>query len=352
MPGPPPPPPYTKEQIGALQTESEKKRAIAEIQSYIARIEREQGGQSTSRDRSQNSHYHSGAFNSNRHHPYQNATPRFRNKTVTFNNNTHLITFASPAQKTTEDSGAVMVKEVPTKETSDLASDARDQPRRQQIQPKKLCSAFTRTGIQQKDIFTSVTPLCVRSTDIIPGLCTRPRCSLIHDPNKLAVCKAWLYKGDCSNGSFCYLSHEPSLHNAPTCLHFQDGRCNNERCRFAHIRINPAALNCEAFGFTGYCEKGAECAERHAHECPSFSNTGYCTFGDKCRLPHVHRASRMKNTSGRNSEERVSPTNGQENSASATRPRNSKDDGTDSDGAPTPHDFTQQVDFVPLVRDE
>lgn len=50
---------------------------------------------------------------------------------------------------------------------------------------------------------------------------------------------------------------------------------------------------CRSFGIFGYCEKGAECTERHAFECPDFSNTGVCkTKG--CKLLHRERASVLR----------------------------------------------------------
>ncbi|KAI0581626.1 Transcription initiation factor TFIID subunit 7 [Pyrenophora tritici-repentis] len=140
------------------------------------------------------------------------------------------------------------------------------------ITPKGLCSKFTSTGV-------------------CSGVC-----SYIHDTNKLAACKALLYKGHCNMGPRCSLSHDFSPHNVPTCDYFQHGMCTNESCRFAHVRINDAAPNCEAFGTLGYCEKGDTCPELHAHECPTFANTGECRFGDRCRHGHVRRAARMRNT--------------------------------------------------------
>lgn len=50
---------------------------------------------------------------------------------------------------------------------------------------------------------------------------------------------------------------------------------------------------CEAFGFCGYCEKGASCTERHVFECPDFSNTGSCKIKG-CKLLHRERASVLR----------------------------------------------------------
>jgi hypothetical protein len=144
-------------------------------------------------------------------------------------------------------------------------------------------------------------------------------------------------------GEQCSLSHEASPHNAPTCLHFQAGRCNNDDCRFAHVRINPAALNCEAFGSLGYCEKGDKCAELHAHECPSFSNTGTCRYGDDCRLGHVRRASRMRKSTRLSSPAR-SPSSNTPNRSNTPEDMDTAEDNLEQ--------FTQQADFVPFDADQ
>ncbi|KAL5121261.1 hypothetical protein ACEQ8H_000729 [Pleosporales sp. CAS-2024a] len=124
-------------------------------------------------------------------------------------------------------------------------------------------------------------------------------------------------------------------------------------CRVFTTTVNPAALNCEAFGLSGYCEKGIDCSELHAQECPHFSNTNTCPYGDICRLGHVHRATRMRKPLPKSSEERN------------TTDRNTKSTSDDADdaaeaeaetwgsGAPKHvHHFSQQVDFVPLDTDD
>jgi hypothetical protein len=161
------------------------------------------------------------------------------------------------------------------------------------------------------------------------------------------VCKRWLFKGECLKGDSCPLSHNPTPHNAPTCQHFQEGRCNNDNCRFSHVRINPAAPNCEAFGLLGYCEKGADCSELHAHECPHFSNAGSCPYGDRCRLGHVHRASRMRKAT-RQSSEGQSSREGSPQQESNDAKAETWIGGANED----PHQFTQQVDYVSLDADD
>ena len=76
-------------------------------------------------------------------------------------------------------------------------------------------------------------------------------------------------------------------------MHFLRGNCTNEKCRYAHVRVNPAAPVCRAFARLGYCDKGAECADRHVFECPDYANKGFCR-NETCRLPHVDRAGQIR----------------------------------------------------------
>lgn len=142
------------------------------------------------------------------------------------------------------------------------------------------------TAVKKKD------ELCKRFTTT--GTCYKgPMCLYVHDPNKVAICKDFLQTGQCSAGESCDLSHEPSPHRSPTCMHFLRGRCSNPECRYAHIRVTPGAPVCRAFATLGYCEKGAECEERHVHECPDYANTGVC-HKKRCKLPHVDRAGQIR----------------------------------------------------------
>lgn len=142
------------------------------------------------------------------------------------------------------------------------------------------------TGIKKKN------ELCKRFTTT--GACYKgPSCLYIHDPDKVAICKEFLQTGKCSAGSGCDLSHEPSPHRSPACMHFLRGRCSNPDCRYSHVRVTPGAPVCRAFATLGYCEKGAECHERHVHECPDYANTGTCNR-KRCKLPHVDRAGQIR----------------------------------------------------------
>ncbi|KAF2132583.1 hypothetical protein P153DRAFT_284284 [Dothidotthia symphoricarpi CBS 119687] len=325
-----------------MTSPEERLRARAELSSYIARMKKEQELRLAGETQSNTYSGHGPAFGFNAsqrpvvvskrgganysggghsYHPYQRAPPphvaqKFKNRSVTFNK---------------PDPSAVPSKEgEPSRLVPGAVANTHlQQSSQQQTETKTLCPALTSTGV-----------------------CSRHGCRHLHDPNKQALCKRWLYKGSCPKGNFCALSHEPSPHNMPTCLHFQDGHCNNDDCRFAHIRINPAASVCEAFGRLGYCEKGDQCANFHAYECPDFSNKGVCRFGDKCQLRHVHRAARMRKTSRRSSEGPSSPSDDAEKDVVDIPETEEWFLNSKNSASHTPHQFTQQMDFVPLDADE
>lgn len=128
----------------------------------------------------------------------------------------------------------------------------------------------------------------------VVGKCQRGlSCPYIHDPNRVAICPRFLQSNNCPEGDACDLSHDPTPHRVPACVHFLRGNCSNTGCRYAHIRVNPAAPICKAFATEGYCEKGGDCTERHVHECPEFDEKGVCT-DKKCKLPHIERAGRRR----------------------------------------------------------
>jgi len=116
----------------------------------------------------------------------------------------------------------------------------------------------------------------------------------MHDPDKVALCKDYLKDGECARGESCDLSHSMSPERVPNCLHYAKGNCTKPDCPYTHSKALPGAPVCNAFGFYGYCEKGADCAERHVFECPDFSNTGRCR-NKRCKLPHRERASVLRN---------------------------------------------------------
>lgn len=127
------------------------------------------------------------------------------------------------------------------------------------------------------------------------GSCPKgPQCRFIHDPDKVALCKEFAKDGKCGSGEFCDLSHDMSPERTPNCLHFAKGHCAKADCPYTHSKAPPSAPVCRAFGFKGYCEKGAGCTDRHVYECPDFSNTGRCKIKG-CKLLHRERASVLRN---------------------------------------------------------
>ena len=126
------------------------------------------------------------------------------------------------------------------------------------------------------------------------GYCPHgPGCRYTHDAHKVAICKDFLQTGECQARDACDLSHNPSPHRVPACVHFLRGKCTNDSCRYAHVHVNPGAPVCRAFATLGYCEPGASCAERHVHECPDYANKGICRKPN-CPLPHVDRAGQLR----------------------------------------------------------
>ncbi|CEJ90508.1 hypothetical protein VHEMI06291 [[Torrubiella] hemipterigena] len=140
----------------------------------------------------------------------------------------------------------------------------------------------------------------IKKTDVLcktfstTGSCPKgPRCRYTHDAKKVALCKEFLRDGECVHGNACDLSHDLSPERLPNCVHFAKGNCVKPDCPYTHSAAAPNAPVCEAFGFRGYCEKGASCRDRHVFECPDFSNTGKCSTRG-CKLLHRERASMLR----------------------------------------------------------
>ncbi|KAI0766595.1 hypothetical protein BD413DRAFT_480613 [Trametes elegans] len=132
---------------------------------------------------------------------------------------------------------------------------------------------------------------CPRFTST--GACNRGlTCMYQHDPNKVAICWAFL-KGNCPNSAeTCPLSHDPTPERTPLCVHFaNNGRCTRAGCPFPHVRVGPREGICRDFAVLGYCAKGLDCDKQHVRECPDFAERGECTT-KFCKLPHVIRANR------------------------------------------------------------
>lgn len=136
--------------------------------------------------------------------------------------------------------------------------------------------------------------------NLILGYCDKgPACPYIHDPSAVAICLSYLQRGNCPSGDNCDLSHDPTPERVPACLHFLRGKCRNDPCRYAHIRVNPSAPVCRDFAILGYCGKGANCDDRHVHECPDYAKTGMC-YNEQCALPHVDRAGQIRKYAANN----------------------------------------------------
>lgn len=157
------------------------------------------------------------------------------------------------------------------------------------------CEKFTKNGIVIRSALLQDSAL-VRSPEqqliMSAGTCPfGPKCHFAHDPQKVAICKPFLRTGSCPNGEYCDLSHSLTSHRVPACLHFQKDACNNESCRYPHVRTTPGAAVCRPFAILGYCDNGTSCDKRHVFECPDYANTGTCPKLAKCPLTHVLRAS-------------------------------------------------------------
>lgn len=183
------------------------------------------------------------------------------------------------------------------------------------------------------------------------------RCEFTHDINKIAICPHFL-RGHCAAGEECNLSHDPTPNRVPLCIHFNRGNCTKEDCHYSHIRPDPSAPVCRPFGTLGYCEKGAECNDRHVSECPDYANTGNCRAVD-CRLPHVDTVANKRRAEAAKATGRKSITNGEDDSDLSSDEEDHQaidSDDVDSDdldedeimtgSGPQSHELSQQQDFI------
>ncbi|TWU74488.1 hypothetical protein ED733_005236 [Metarhizium rileyi] len=197
------------------------------------------------------------------------------------------------------------------------------------------CKIFSTTGNKFSQMDRTSTRSCPKG----------PSCRYQHDPTKVAMCKDLLKDGKCFNGESCDLSHDATPERVPNCLHYAKGHCTKANCPYTHSRAAPGALVCKAFGFYGYCDKGASCTERHVFECPDFSNTGICkTKG--CKLLHRERASVLRNQikADKAMEEDVSSDEEPVDSDDVDSDEVAEFIEADSDDS----DFEKQKDFIPL----
>lgn len=168
----------------------------------------------------------------------------------------------------------------------------------------------------------------------------------MHDVSKVSICRKLLSKGDCSEGDLCDLSHDITEERIPLCMHFAKGKCINPSCPYLHAQHSQGDPVCRAFGTYGYCDKGAQCPDRHVYECPDFSNTGACKVKG-CKRPHIERASVLRKAGNRSSPEDMEDVSSDDDFAADS-------DDIDSDGVEEfiggdevedPR-FSQQSDFI------
>ena len=188
------------------------------------------------------------------------------------------------------------------------------------------------------------------------GSCAQgPRCRYVHDPHKVAICKDFLQQGECAHGDNCDLSHDAVPERTPACLHFARDSCTKPDCKYAHVKVSPAAPVCRDFGFYGYCAKGASCPDRHVFECPDFSNTGVCK-SKGCKLPHRERASVLRRGAGGRDLSGTDNDQEMEDVSSDDDGESIDDDDVDSDEVDEfigqdergGLDFAEQKDFIEL----
>lgn len=153
-----------------------------------------------------------------------------------------------------------------------------------------------------------------------------------------------LKDGKCARGDSCDLSHDMTPERVPNCLHYAKGHCTKFDCPYTHSKASPGAPVCRAFGLRGFCEKGADCDERHVFECPDFSNTGRCkTVG--CKLLHRERASVLRNQAkADDAMEDVSSDEDEADSDDVDSDEVAEFIEADSDAS----DFEDTKDFIPL----
>lgn len=121
---------------------------------------------------------------------------------------------------------------------------------------------------QQQRAWQRAHALCTYYTRT--GTCKRgPKCPFLHDDARKALCPGALKPSGCilPRGT-CLLSHTPSAHNAPHCVHFlRHGTCRNgDACKYTHADLAPNAPVCREYSALGWCERGAQCTSRHGKE--------------------------------------------------------------------------------------
>ncbi|KAL7627412.1 hypothetical protein AAE478_001605 [Parahypoxylon ruwenzoriense] len=174
-------------------------------------------------------------------------------------------------------------------------------------------------------------------------------CRYLHDVSKTAVCRDYLVKGTCLRGEDCDLSHDITEERTPLCLHFAKGNCHNPSCSYVHAEHSPTDPVCRSFGIYGYCEKGAQCPDRHVFECPDFSNTGVCKLKG-CKRPHIERASILRKAGNRPSSEEMEDLSSDDEDAAADSDDIDSDEVEEFIGKDNEDDldFAEQKDYIEL----
>ncbi|KAJ1509525.1 hypothetical protein HMI54_002299 [Coelomomyces lativittatus] len=86
-------------------------------------------------------------------------------------------------------------------------------------------------------------------------------CPYVHDPTRVALCRAMLYKLPHDTDA-CPYNHTSTPYNTPLCQYFQEGKCTSSLCLFLHVKMADTAPICPSFR-DGYCSNGFECTKKH-----------------------------------------------------------------------------------------
>ncbi|EWC46004.1 hypothetical protein DRE_04797 [Drechslerella stenobrocha 248] len=111
---------------------------------------------------------------------------------------------------------------------------------------------------------------------------------------------------------------------------------------------------CRPFAKEGYCDKGADCLDKHVFECPDFDQKGVCN--DKtCKLPHIEHAGRTAAKAAKQSDGNSDVSSDEEDDGEEDEEHFGSDDvdsdyfsdnevilQTSDDG----HEVSQQADFI------
>ncbi|CAJ0755122.1 21426_t:CDS:2 [Entrophospora sp. SA101] len=98
---------------------------------------------------------------------------------------------------------------------------------------------------------------------------------LVNKPKKDENCVFFQKYGECKQGERCTYKHDPE--KVGVCKHWLYGNgCTRERCRLQHQsnpKVIPHSKICKQFANERYCEKGEECMFRHKWLQPGAKDT-------------------------------------------------------------------------------